>query len=268
MKINSENKKEKSNGNQRKYPNKEEASRYITDEVAIQLGYDNLEALTDCYNDYGSFILDKFINFNDKFFEETEDISEFAKNYKDEKGRVKGGCALLSLETIADGSSEGGSKYEGKFDTAHVLAYMLVGSVPDFDSSKKNGNNIFSQTSWANGGDVEFISSKINTERGNSQFTYEKRIHNKINKKKMNFEDFRVYYQVDLIYNGDEEVPRGIHIQAISNDKTQKLGEKSSDLNVFITNVRYGENTEINYSEWKENTIDPKYLSKIKGEKQ
>ncbi|SQG82245.1 Uncharacterised protein [Streptococcus uberis] len=41
------------------------------------------------------------------------------------------GSALLFNKTISYGHSQGNSKYDKRFDTSHVLAYMLVGNVAD-----------------------------------------------------------------------------------------------------------------------------------------
>ncbi|MDW8751484.1 DNA/RNA non-specific endonuclease [Streptococcus suis] len=246
----------------RYYPTKEEAISCITDDVAKQLGFEKAEDLYERYNGYGSFCLERFINFNDNFFKESYDSLEFAENYdNDSYGRVSGGHALLSAETIIiKGGSKGSSKYERKFDTGHILAHMLIGKMDGFNSSKNNTNNIFPQTTWSNGGDRNYESAKINSNRGNSQFTYESRILNKIKKNKQQYDEFRIYYQVRLIYHGEEGVPRGIHIQATSNDISQELNKNNKNLNVFIPNVRYGEEgVELEYSSWEKNSLDPKY---------
>lgn len=235
-----------------KYPNKSEALHYITNDIANQLGCNSVDELADCYNGYGSFILEKFINFNKDFFKTEQGIHEFAKNIKDEKGRAKRGIALLSRETIIPlngGASKGKSQFSGSvFHTGHILGHMLVGRMKDFNSRKNNDENTFPQTSWANGGGRDFKSFKLNSSRGNSQLTYERRIWNKLNKQ--GNEDLQVYYQVDLIYHQSEEVPRGIHIQAVPSDNKTELNEDSVLLNIFIPNVRYNEISELDYGFW------------------
>lgn len=83
-----------------KYPNKSEALHYITNDIANQLGYSSVDELAECYNGYGSFVLEDFVNFNKDFFKTEQYIHEFAKNVKDERDRAKRGIALLSRETI------------------------------------------------------------------------------------------------------------------------------------------------------------------------
>lgn len=142
------------------FPSLAEATRYLTDDIAKQLDLTNEVELSSLDNNYGSFVLKEFTNFNDKFFENDYNPQEFAKNFKkDSYDRVTGRCALLSLKTIAKDSSIGNSRYNKKFDTAHVLAQMLVGKLADFDSSKNNRDNIFPQTTWSNGG-IKFSFSK------------------------------------------------------------------------------------------------------------
>lgn len=235
-----------------KYPNKSEALHYITNDIANQLGYSSVDELAEYYNGYGSSIMKEFIEFNKDFFKTEQDIHEFAKNFRDEKGRVKRGIALLSRKTIIQskgGASKGNSQFSGSvFHTGHILGHMLVSNIDNFNSRKGNYENIFPQTSWSNGGGRDFASFTLNSYRGNSQLTYERRVWNKINKK--GNEELQVYYQVDLIYNETEEVPRGIHIQAIPSDGNTKLNENSVSLNIFIPNIRYNEITELDYSFW------------------
>lgn len=235
-----------------KYPNKSEALHYITNDIANQLGYSSVDELAECYNGYGSFVLEDFVNFNKDFFKTEQYIHEFAKNVKDERDRAKRGIALLSRETIIPpngGASKGKSQFSGSvFHTGHILGHMLVGRMKDFNSRKNNDENIFPQTSWSNGGGRDFESFKLNSERGNSQLTYERRIWNKLNKN--GNKDLQVYYQVDLIYHQSEEVPRGIHIQAIPSDDITELNKNRVSLNVFIPNIRYNEISELDYDTW------------------
>ena len=159
---------------------------------------------------------------------------------------------MLSRGTVIPpngGASKGNSQFSGSvFHTGHILAHMLIGNLEDFNSRKNNIENIFPQTSWSNGGGRDFESFKLNSKRGNSQLTYERRIWNKLNKQ--GNEELLVYYQVDLIYNETEEVPRGIHVQAIPSDGNTKLNKNSVSLNIFIPNIRYNETSELDYSFW------------------
>ena len=122
---------------------------------------------------------------------------------------------------------------------------MLIGNLPEteFNSRKTNLNNVVPLTSWANGNGF-----KLDTDYGNSQRVYEQLIKNCITKASNQSEtDFRVYYQVEAIYdNESENVPRGILLQAVSNNK-----KYLRDLHVFIPNVKYGMNSSIDYTDWK-----------------
>jgi hypothetical protein len=225
------------------YPHLHQAVYSITKSVLEQLEIDDIEELKKFYNGYGSFNLPHFINFNEKMFSERIDLEEFAENVR--KGERAGiGRALLSHRTIKDGTSRGKSQYSGSiFHTGHLLGFMLIGNLSGFNSRKTNIENVIPLTPWANGNGF-----KLDTDYGNSQRVYEQLIKNCITKASNQSEaDFRVYYQVEAIYNNEsEDVPRGILLQAVSNNK-----KYLRDLHVFIPNVRYGTNNSINYLELK-----------------
>ena len=205
--------------------------------------FDDIEELKKFYNGYGSFDLPNFVNFDTKIFEKLPNLDEFARNIE-KSSRFTIGQALLSHKTIAKNTSKGKSQFKGSiFHTGHLLAYMLIGNLPEteFNSRKTNLENVVPLTPWANGRGF-----KLNTSYGNSQRVYEQLIKDSITESET---DFRVFYQVEAIYDNDlENVPRGILLQAISNNKSHLR-----DLHVFVPNVKYGRNNGIDYSDWKLN---------------
>lgn len=226
------------------YPHLHQAVYSITESVLEQLEIDDIEKF---YNGYGSFNLPNFVNFDTKIFEKLPNLDEFARNIE-KSSRFTIGQALLSHKTITNNTSKGNSQFKGSiFHTGHLLAYMLIGNLPEtkFNSRKTNLDNVVPLTPWANGNGF-----KLDTDYGNSQRVYEQLIKNCIIKASNQSEkDFRVYYQVEAIYdNESEDVPRGILLQAVSNNK-----KYLRDLHVFVPNVRYGTNNSINYSEWEKN---------------
>ena len=226
------------------YPHLHQAVYSITESVLEQLEIDDIEKF---YNGYGSFNLPNFVNFDTKIFEKLPNLDEFARNIE-KSSRFTIGQALLSHKTITNNTSKGNSQFKGSiFHTGHLLAYMLIGNLPEtkFNSRKTNLDNVVPPTPWANGNGF-----KLDTDYGNSQRVYEQLIKNCIIKASNQSEkDFRVYYQVEAIYdNESEDVPRGILLQAVSNNK-----KYLRDLHVFVPNVRYGTNNSINYSEWEKN---------------
>lgn len=227
------------------YPNKSEAFYSVNNSVLEQLGFKDRESMSDCYNDYGSFNLPKFVNFNSDDFKEMEKEKVLAKN-EESNNRACIGRAVLSMNTIAKGSSKGNRQYKNTiFDTGHLLAYMLIGKIENFNSRKTNSSNVIPQTPWSNGKGY-----KLNTTHGNSQRVYEQLVFNSINKatKKEDL-NYKVFYQVEAIYgNQHEEVPRGVIIQAVSTN-SQYLEE----LRVFVPNVIYNKIAEIDYSNIKVN---------------
>ena len=229
------------------FPHLHQAVYSITQSVLDQIKVNNIEQFKQYYNEYGSFDLPSFINFDRHVFESSANLNEFALNItRDSRASI--GKAMLSYRTITNGTSKGNSQYKGSiFHTGHLLPYMLVGNLPEkeFNSRKTNLENVAPLTPWANGRGF-----KLNTSYGNSQRVYEQLIKDSITKAlELSETDFRVFYQVEAIYdNALENVPRGILLQAISNNKSHLR-----DLHVFVPNVKYGRNNSIDYSDWKLN---------------
>ena len=229
------------------FPQLHQAVYSVTESVLDQLEIDNVEKLKKFYNGYGSFDLPNFVNFNTEIFGKLSNSKEFARNIE-KNSRATMGQALLSYKTITNNTSKGNSQFKGSiFHTGHLLAYMLIGNLPEtiFNSRKTNHNNVVPLTPWSNGNGF-----KLDTDYGNSQRVYEQLIKNCITKAtKLSESDFRVYYQIEAIYNNElENVPRGILLQATSNNV-----KHLRDIHVFIPNVRYGVNSSIDYTDWKLN---------------
>lgn len=231
-----------------RYPNKSEALYCVNDSVVKELGFEDKESLAASYDGYGSFKLPEFINFNLDIFKDMEKDEVLAKN-EQRNNRACIGRAVLSMDTIAEGTSKGNSQYKDTiFDTGHLLGYMLIGKIKNFNSRKTNLSNVIPQTQWSNG--RGFMKKDSTDGNGNCQRVYEQLVYRCI-RKANNEKDlqFKVFYQVEAVYGDkNEEVPRGVIIQAHSTN-SQYL----EDFRVFIPNVIYNKIAEIDYSKIKLN---------------
>lgn len=209
------------------------ADSVMTANVKQQLG-NNIK-----YNGHGAFI----VNGDKSTLNANVHVAPYATNEVDSMGRPTVGNAFLNKtcrqyknrQETGNGASDWKPKgfhqlsgltygYSHAYDRGHLLGYALVGGIKGFNASESNPKNIATQTAWANeAGD------KDNT----GQNYYEGIVRKALDKGK------KVRYQVQDIYDGNNIVPSGAHIQAKSTDGTV-------DFNVFVPNVQ--SNIKIDYA--------------------
>lgn len=206
------------------------AESVLTDNVKRQLG----GSLTFSH---GSFI----VNGNQPTIE-YRNVAPYATNQADAMGRPTVANAVLNWTTrqyknrqsTGNGASEWKPKgfvqrkftsgaYRHLYDRGHLLGYALVGGIKKFNASESNTENIVTQTAWAN---------EAGSSSNRGQNYYEGLVRKALDKNK------KVRYQVKAIYEGNDLVPSGTQIQAVSSDGTIKF-------NVFVPNVQNG--VKINY---------------------
>ena len=188
-----------------------------------------------CY-DKGSFALPgEELKIYKEYFKPNPTIEKIKKN----SGSVTISRAVLSKKTLKK-SGRKKSKYKGTiFHTGHILGEQLVGNIEGFDATTSNEENIFPQSEWSNNGNNNAESSiGIN-------LTY---CENEIRQFIQENDTAIIYYQVSLLYYNEEEVPRFIHIQAISDNRN------FDPINRLIPNI--DSKYEIDYTKWKNNKGD------------
>lgn len=215
-------------------PTHEQAQSVLSAGVQQQLGTSNIK-----WNGAGAFIL----NNNQTNLNANINNAPYAVNRRDSRGRAWQGDAWLNRTTrqyrnrneTGNGATNwkpagflqahnltGGISHA--YDRGHLLGYALVGGIHGFDASESNPANIATQTAWAN-------EARSNTSTG--QNYYEGLVRKALDQNK------QVRYRVTDVYDGNNLVPAGAHIEAKSKDG-------SLQYNVFVPNVQ--RNISINYN--------------------
>ena len=217
------------------HPNESLASSVLTANVVKQLGTNSVR-----FNGNGAFILnDNKTDLNAKV--SSAPYVQLAK--QDSLGRAGVANALLTkasrqyqsrdqtgnsrqMQPVGWHQLSIGGNYKMLYNRGHSIGYALAGSVRGFDASEANPQNITAQTAWAN------LASNGN-DSNTGQNYYETQVRRAQDSRKT------VRYRVTPVYDGDNLVPSGSHLEAKSSDG-------SLEFNVFVPNVDPG--VVINYS--------------------
>ena len=214
-------------------PSKQKAEAVLTANVKQQLG----SSIT--WNSDGAFI----INNNKTKLNAKINNAPYAVDRLDSQGRAWQGDAWLNKTTrqYKNRSETGNDATSWKpvgfmqltnlkygpthaYDRGHLLGYALVGGLSSFNASESNPKNIATQTAWAN---------EARATDSTGQNYYEGLVRKALDRGK------QVRYRVTDIYDGNNLVPSGAHIEAKSKDG-------SLQFNVFVPNVQ--NNITINYA--------------------
>lgn len=217
------------------HPNESLASSVLTANVVKQLGTNSVR-----FNGNGAFILnDNKTDLNAKV--SSAPYVQLAK--QDSLGRAGVANALLTkasrqyqsrdqtgnsrqMQPVGWHQLSIGGNYKMLYNRGHSIGYALAGSVRGFDASEANPQNITAQTAWAN-------QASNGNDSNTGQNYYETQVRRAQDNRKT------VRYRVTPVYDGDNLVPSGSHLEAKSSDGS--LG-----FNVFVPNVEPG--VVINYS--------------------
>lgn len=219
------------------------ANSVMNGNVKAQLGSDNIQ-----YNGHGAFI----INNNQTNLNTNINSAPYATNKVDRLGRPTVGNAWLNktcrqyknrAETgngatnwVPEGFHQLNhlkNGYSHAYDRGHLLGYALVGGIKGFNASESNPKNIATQTAWAN---------EAGSQDNTGQNYYEGLVRKALDQGK------QVRYRVTDVYDGNNLVPSGAHIEAKSKDGLLQF-------NVFVPNVQ--SNIQINYQNGYVRQVNP-----------
>lgn len=215
-------------------PSQQQAQSVLSNGVRQQLGTTNIS-----WNGHGAFIL----NNNQTGLNASISSAPYAVNHLDSRGRAWQGDAWLNRTTrqYKSRSETGNGATDWKpagflqahnlkngpnhaYDRGHLLGYALVGGIRGFNASESNPKNIATQTAWAN---------EARSVNSTGQNYYEGLVRKALDQNK------QVRYRVTDVYDGNNLVPSGAHIEA-------KSADGSLQFNVFVPNVQ--NNISINYA--------------------